>query len=114
MSATTPEKCPKCGDDLLHSSDTHRAFMCFTVALKDGKTIEGGDCAKRQRDQLAERVKRLRELGDLMAAELNRQSAPHWEDSMARMWRLERSKCRHADQAEAAACAVIQDERRNQ
>ena len=112
MSTTIPEKCPKCGDELLHSSDKHREFMCFTLVLKGGKTIEGGDCARRQRDQLAERVKRLEEAGDRMAAELNRQCAPHWEDALARLWRLAKTGGRPVDQAEASACAVIQDERR--
>lgn len=79
-SPAIPDRCPKCGDELAHSAKTHQEFMCFTVAMKDGRTFEGGDCVKRQRDQLAERVKEL--------------------------------EAKLADRDEAAACAVIQDERR--
>ena len=51
--------CPKCGDELFYSSSTQQEFKCLTLVLKDGRTYEGGDCAKRQRDQLAQRVNEL-------------------------------------------------------
>ena len=51
--------CPKCGDELFYSSSTQQEFKCLTLVLKDGRTFEGGDCAKRQRDQLAQRVNEL-------------------------------------------------------
>ena len=62
-------------------------------------------CFATQRDQLAERVKRLEDAGDRMAAELNRQCAPHWEDSLARLWRAAKTGVRPVDQVEASACA---------
>ena len=79
-SPAIPDRCPECGDELFYSSSTQQEFKCLTLVLKDGRTFEGDDCAKRQRDQLAERVKEL--------------------------------EARLADRDEAAACAVIQDERR--
>lgn len=81
MSATTPEKCPKCSAEvatLIQRVGTQ--FECATVALEFGGCSEGGPCIKRQRDQLAERVR-------ILEAKL-------------------------ADRDEAAACAVVQDERR--
>ena len=115
MNTTTPEKCPKCGAGAKLIALDSTYYTCKTRIIDNGEVIQTPMCIRTQRDQLAERVKgvkRLEEIGDLMAAELNRQCAPHWEDALARMWRLERGKGRHVDQAEVAACAVIQDERR--
>lgn len=116
MNKTMPEKCPKCGAARHPCSNGSVVWYdcgySIAIHLPDGDH-ESVQCIINQRDQLAERVNRLREAGDRMAAELNRQCAPDWEDSLARLWRLAKSSGRPVDQAEASACAVIQDERRD-
>jgi len=118
VSTTTPDKCPKCGADFLSSSFGMTTFYCGSrnsyPTQHPGWLQESAFCLRHQRDQLAEKVRRLEEAGDRMAAELNRQCAPHWEDSLARLWRTAKTGGRPADQAEASACAVIQDGRQGE
>lgn len=116
MNQTTPEKCPKCMSPMKDGWDN--VYACGTVYFNDGpmagRVEERQWCVRLQRDQLTQRVKELEEAGDRMAAELNRQCAPHWEDALARLWRLVKSGGRPVDQAKASACAVIQDSRRGE
>ena len=60
MSATTPEKCPKCGSNVRASiPDVGIQFECAAIALESGHFSEALPCVMRQRDQLAERVRIL-------------------------------------------------------
>ena len=61
------EKCPKCGAGSFDKWTTGHQFECNTLVLSNGLTLDGLICMKAQRDQLAERVKRLEEVGDAMA-----------------------------------------------
>ena len=65
---TTPKTCPKCGCDKFMDLSDGREFTCFTLILGDETLYEGNHCLRTQRDKLAERVKRLEEAGDAMAA----------------------------------------------
>ena len=115
MNPTTPEKCPKCGASL--RIPLLKEYQCDSLFEEDDDgwfLNQSYHCFATQRDQLAERVKRLEDAGDRMAAELNRQCAPHWEDSLARLWRAAKTGVRPVDQVEASACAVIQDVRRGE
>lgn len=57
----TPEKCPKCGDPLKDGWDN--VYQCGSVLLTEGPMAghfeERRWCVRRQRDQLAERVREL-------------------------------------------------------
>lgn len=65
---STPEKCPKCGAGSFDKWTTGHQFECNTLVLSNGLTFDGLICMKAQRDQLAERVKRLEAAGDKMAS----------------------------------------------
>ena len=64
-----PEKCPKCRDPLKDGWDN--VYQCgsafYTKGPMAGKFEERQWCVRRQRDQLAERVKRLEEAGRALA-----------------------------------------------
>lgn len=111
MNPTTPDKCPGCGCVASTHSKIGTYYVCDTLRFSDDGIVQSKRCTTNQRDQLAEKLRRLEEAGDRMAADLNRQCAPHWEDSLARLWRAAKTGGRPVDQAEASACAVIQDER---
>lgn len=66
MSAA-PEKCPPCGEPSFSTGSAHKEYACFTVILAGGRTIEGWQCSRNQRDQLEEKVGRLIEAGDVLA-----------------------------------------------
>lgn len=71
---SAPDTCRKCGSQfraLLPGVGIQ--FGCATIVLPVGGYAEGLPCVMRQRDQLAERVKRLEEVGDKMAAAFDKE-----------------------------------------
>ena len=56
------DKCPKCGAEVTQVSKAGATwFSCLSFRDVIGEFDQGIDCTERQRDQLAEQVKRLRE-----------------------------------------------------
>jgi len=69
VSTTTPDKCPKCGADFLSSSFGMTTFYCGSrnsyPTQHPGWLQESAFCLRHQRDQLAEKVRRLEEAAGL-------------------------------------------------
>jgi len=67
----TPEKCPKCGAKVIPCEWNLYIFQfeCGSILDLDRNvwSEESEECIARQRDRLAERVKRLEESADAMA-----------------------------------------------
>ena len=64
----TPEKCPKCGAALKGGFlDVYNCDSAFEEDDDGWFLAQSYHCVATQRDQLAERVKRLEEAGDAMA-----------------------------------------------
>lgn len=64
----TPEKCPKCGCGFRFKQ--LKSYACCSQFEEDDDgwfLAQSYHCLANQRDQLAERVKRLEEAGDVMA-----------------------------------------------
>ncbi len=60
MSATKPEKCPRCGCVEIADSKIGTHFACHTLRFSDDGIVQSLMCAMNQRDQLAEEVRRLK------------------------------------------------------
>ena len=62
---SAPEKCPKCGAVNLRFIDRNTSqFNCGSVSRNGTVVVQTALCVTKERDQLAERVKRLEEAGD--------------------------------------------------
>ena len=59
MSATKPEKCPRCGCVEIADSKIGTHFACHTLRFSDDGIVQSLMCTANQRDQLAERVRML-------------------------------------------------------
>ena len=59
MSATKPEKCPRCGCVEIADSKIGTHFACHTLRFSDDGIVQSKRCVTNQRDQLAERVRML-------------------------------------------------------
>lgn len=80
-----PQKCPKCGADLMGSAGGVAMYECLTDLIHDPhgtlRAIQTATCITRQRDALAERVKRLEEAGNKLAAIVGQKGDPaNWVD----------------------------------
>lgn len=60
MSATKPEKCPRCGCVEIADSKIGTHFACHTLRFSDDGIVQSLMCTANQRDQLAEEVRRLK------------------------------------------------------
>lgn len=73
---SAPEKCPKCGVREVYTSHDLKSYACGTLVSASGRFFHTGTCQAfvelrkpldAERDQLAERVKRLEEAGRALA-----------------------------------------------
>lgn len=69
---THPDKCPRCGAGVMLTG-AGTTFLCDTWAMNSETIDQSRECTARQRDQLAERVKRLEEVGDKMSAAFDKE-----------------------------------------
>ena len=56
MSATKPEKCPRCGCVEIADSKIGTHFACHTLRFSDDGIVQSLMCAMNQRDQLEAKV----------------------------------------------------------